>query len=282
MLEETKLIRLFGRTVAAPRSSSPLLRAALVFVILALLVFIRSETTGSLFGFETPRFHLEKGHWIVLFGVFAAMTGWLITSIVAIRNSVRQHTMNVLLQSRLSSAYVERAEAVYARYFHPLGLRLLTEEEVRCGAPETQLPALLYLLRHLEFIAVGIRYGDLDETLLRRTLRDTVCSLYEACGALHAPAARGAAAAQMLPVSMENLAWLYAYWFDARLQRPHLAQLAGADEGEGVHRPGSAWQQPIRVPRPRVRRSGVGSRCQPASPGGATLRPSRHDRSAGS
>jgi len=199
----------------------------LVIVLTSLVLFVRSQTTGSLLGIEMPQFHLDQREWIILLGVYGAITGWLISSIVAVRNSIRQHTMNILLQSRLSQTYVDRATLVHERYFHPLGIRHLTEEELHTNAPEAQLPALRYILSYLEFIAVGIRYGDLNEKLMRRTLRGLACSLYEASGALVAAGPRGSSAGQTSKRSMglttlDNLAWLYDHWFDERLQRPRV------------------------------------------------------------
>lgn len=213
------------RFILGPRSPSPVLFVLLAIVLTTLALFVRSQVKGSLFGIQMPQFYLDPREWIILLGVFAGIAGWLISSIVAVRNSIRQHTMNILLQSRLSQTYVERATLVYARYFHPQGMRYLTEEEVRTNAPEAQLPALRYILSYLEFIAVGIRYGDLDEKLMRRTLRGLVCSLYEASGALLEQAGPGSAGGEPVrsnlgPKSLENLAWLYGYWFDKRLQRP--------------------------------------------------------------
>jgi len=199
----------------------------LAVVLTSLVLFVRSQTKGSLLGIEMPQFYLDQREWIILLGVFGAITGWVISSIVAVRNSIRQHTMNILLQSRLSQTYVDRAALVHARYFHPLGIRYLTEEEVHTTAPEAQLAALRYVLSYLEFIAVGIRYGDLDEKLMRRTLRDLVCSLYEISGALltvgrQGPSASGVPRTATTPTTLDNLSWLYEYWFDERKQRPRV------------------------------------------------------------
>ena len=221
------MTRFIRRMLCRPRSPSPLLFLLLVIVLASLVLFVRAQVKGSLLGIEMPQFHLDQREWVILLGVFGAITGWVISSIVAVRNSIRQHTMNILLQSRLSQTYVDRATLVYERYFHPLGMRHLTEEEVHTNAPEAQLPALRYILSYLEFIAVGIRYGDLNEKLMRRTLRGLVCSLYEASHALltagrQGPSTGEASRGGTTPNTLENLSWLYEYWFDERLQRPRV------------------------------------------------------------
>lgn len=218
---------LIRRLRLGPRSPSPVLYVLLAVVLMSLVLFVRSQVQGSLLGIEMPQFNLDQREWIILLGVFGAITGWVISSIVAVRNSIRQHTMNILLQSRLSQTYVDRASLVHARYFHPLGIRYLTEEEVHTSAPEAQLPALRYVLSYLEFIAVGIRFGDLDEKLMRRTLRDLVCSLYEISGALlkvsrQGPVVGGVPRSATTPTTLDNLSWLYDYWFDERKQRPRV------------------------------------------------------------
>lgn len=238
-----------------PKSPSPVLQLLLIAVILALATFVWSESQGNVFGFKTRQFNLEKGQWIVLLGVAAAMCGWLISSMVAIRNSIRQHTVTILLQSRLSQTYVDRASRVYERYFHPYGMRYLTEEEVRSNAPEAELVALRYVLSYLEFIAIGIRYGDLDEKLMRRTLRDLVCSLYEAAGATLAKGPRRisdgeAADRRGMPAitTLESLTWLYGYWYDEKLQRPRVTFL----RAEATQEPAAEDPQPVEIIRTRA------------------------------
>jgi hypothetical protein len=238
------MTRFLQRLRIGPRSPSPILFGLLAMVLTSLVLFVRSQVEGSLLGIEMPRIDLDQREWIILLGVYGGVTGWLISSIVAIRNSIRQHSVNILLQSRLSQTYVERASLVHARYFHPMGIRCLTEDEMQSNAPEAQLPALRYVLSYLEFIAVGIRYGDLDEKLMRRTLRGLVCNLYEASavltgggqGARSSDACRPGATLGTL----DNLAWLYDYWFDERLQQPRVfvampsSTLAGERETTSV------------------------------------------------
>jgi hypothetical protein len=174
----------------------------------------------------------------VLLSAVAAVAGWIFSAMVTIRNSIKQHTINTLLQSRLSATYMENARAVSLRYFgHSGNLYLLTAEEAQAPQPDYKLQELGYLLNYLEFIAAAIRFGDLDEKLMRMTLRGMLCNTYEVARVLiesnraSLPHAQGKAPAPSK--TFEHLAWLYGFWFDAGLQRA------------SVPRPAPAASQPI-------------------------------------
>jgi hypothetical protein len=96
---------------------------------------------------------------------------------------------------------------------------------VKTAHPDAQLAALRYLLNYFEFIAVGIRYGDLDEKLLKNTLRGILCGVYEAAGPLvtqrrQAPAGSKAEKSK----TFEHLEWLYTRWHIPALQRQEEAR----------------------------------------------------------
>ncbi|MGI4777492.1 MAG: DUF4760 domain-containing protein [Janthinobacterium lividum] len=205
-----------------PKKPSRVLGFLLAAVLLTTIVFSLSELAGhQRFILEEPPAGLEKSQWVVLLGVVAAVAGWIISAIVTMRNSIRQHTVTTLLSSRLSETYMSQTRLVNARYFSPSGgLYRLTPAEVAVPSAEAQIAALRYLLNYFEFIAVGIRYGDLDEKLLKNTLRGILCGVYEAAGPLvsqRRQAPDGSTAAKSK--TFEHLEWLYGRWFIAALQR---------------------------------------------------------------
>lgn len=137
---------------------------------------------------------------------------------------------------------MSQTRLVNARYFSSNGrIHVLTDDELATGPPEAQLGALRYLLNYFEFIAVGIRYGDLDEVLLKNTLRSILCSVYEAAEPLvrqrrKAPGLTESPAAETTENSLatsitagkpentksktyEHLERLYNRWFIASLKR---------------------------------------------------------------
>jgi uncharacterized membrane protein (DUF485 family) len=205
-----------------PKKPSRVLGFLLGAVLLTTVVFALLELAGHhRFVLRQPPAGLEKSQWVVLLGVIAAVAGWIISAIVTMRNSIRQHTVTTLLSSRLSETYMSQTRLVNARYFSPSGgLYQLTAAEVKSAAPEAQLAAVRYLLNYFEFIAVGIRYGDLDEKLLKNTLRGILCGVYEAAGPLvtqrrQAPAGSSVGRSR----TFEHLEWLYARWHIPALQR---------------------------------------------------------------
>lgn len=139
---------------------------------------------------------------------------WIGTSFVAMYNLVKQHTITTLLQSRLSATYIENARALNKGFFGKHGeLIPLTQEEVMNPPPEVNLQALNYMLNYFEFISVGIRHGDLNESVMRNSLRGIVCSVF--CVAesyIHAK--RSDVRDPTASRTYEHLIWLHKRWRD--------------------------------------------------------------------
>ncbi|EGY53161.1 DUF4760 domain-containing protein [Neisseria shayeganii] len=95
----------------------------------------------------------------VITTAFLPTMGWLWSSFVAIRNHVKQHSMNILLETRTSAVYMENAKKI--------------NEVLRC--PEKSLAdvrvEISYILNFLEFVAIGIRQNDIDEHIFYQAWR---------------------------------------------------------------------------------------------------------------
>lgn len=206
-----------------PKKPSRVLGFLLAVVFVILVIFASWEVTHRLFWFDVEPVGLQSTQWIVLLGAVAAVTGWIVSAMVTIRNSIKQHTISTLLQSRLSSTYMDNAKPLNARYFGPNNcIHLLTEDELTSKAPEAKLPELSFLLNYLEFIAAAIKYGDLDEKLMRMTFRGMVCNMYEAASVYIASNQKPNVDAdgKVTPSkSFEHLTWLYNLWLDESLRR---------------------------------------------------------------
>lgn len=114
---------------------------------------------------QTGRVGFAVGYLAYLAALWSART--------AVVNMVRQHTVNTLLQSRLSDVFIERGEAVSA------GIALHAKHK-SSEAPHVRyvpIASLRYILNFYEYVAVGIKYGDLDEDVMYDTLRSAVMSL---------------------------------------------------------------------------------------------------------
>jgi len=110
--------------------------------------------------------------WVILAGVLTAMLGWATTSLVTIKNSVKQHTINTLLQSRLSATYMGHADMLNQHFseFSAVHGRDPAKWLGKDPVTDVNIPALRYVMNYFEFIAIGIRHGDLEEGMLRGSL----------------------------------------------------------------------------------------------------------------
>src|SRR4051812_27171438 len=84
------------------------------YIILAVLyvatgLVVCAELTEGFFRFNAT-------HWLSLATIVGVVTGWAITSVVTLYNARRQHTIQVLLQSRLSPAYQQRMRDIATVY----------------------------------------------------------------------------------------------------------------------------------------------------------------------
>jgi hypothetical protein len=122
-------------------------------------------------------FHFDPAHWLSLATITGVVTGWAITSLVTLYSARRQHTISVLLQSRLSPAYQQRLRDITAAY--PTLPRVTRVALGDWNDPDkvAGLEAVKYLLNYFEFVAVGIRVGDLDEKTIRSCLENVVFTL---------------------------------------------------------------------------------------------------------
>ncbi len=116
-------------------------------------------------------YRLTAKHWVIVIPATTAFFGWLVTSWVTLRNSIKQHTITTLLQSRLSATYMGYADKVgshYGAYDKRKKANPELKENPTDGIDEM---ALRYILNYFEFLAIGIKRGEFDENMLRDSLR---------------------------------------------------------------------------------------------------------------
>jgi|AACY02.2.fsa_nt_gi hypothetical protein len=157
---------------------------------------------------------------IAVFAVFA-------NAHFARRQARIQHSMKILLETRHSNdfnALLRARKAVWAE-----GVRIdpLTFESYLAldpNGPEEETrklhaaEAVRALLNYYEFLALGIARGDLDEAMLRETVRGIMCNLVIDClGVIDAQRARN-------PLTLRHLTALYLRW--KRPEDPEPAETA--------------------------------------------------------
>lgn len=124
--------------------------------------------------------------------VIVATLGIAISVFVSTRNSVKQHTINLLFQTRFSTfPFHQMREKVVARYptaVKPVGItktQFDAWEQSQPTGTQTTSPdrdlanALTYLANYYEFIAVGARLHDLDKNLLAETVSGNLIWTFE-------------------------------------------------------------------------------------------------------
>ncbi|WP_096664712.1 DUF4760 domain-containing protein [Polaromonas sp. AET17H-212] len=151
-------------------------------------------------------YNLGPSQWVVMFAAIAAICGWIIAAVVTIRNSVKQHTINTLLQSRLSATYMGYADKISAHYEAYDERRRLNPDLVEAPTDGVDKLALRYILNYFEFIAIGIRRADLDEGLLKDSLR-SILKKNVAMSRLWIEEVR-----EVNPLLYQNLAELHRRW----------------------------------------------------------------------
>lgn len=141
---------------------------ASVVTFFVLFVFWEAYITKYwlVFGLDAPT--LQTRDWLFLVGLISGIAGWVCSSLVTLRNSIKQHTVNTYVQSRLSSPYSETNKEVNLKHFS-IGSdpNPIPESFFKDPANAKAMHDVNTVLNYFEFIAVGIRHGDLDEVFLK-------------------------------------------------------------------------------------------------------------------
>lgn len=120
-------------------------------------------------------------NWGILVAALVAMIGWLVTSIITTRNSIKQHTVTTLLQTRLSAEYMKHAHVINELLEQNSEL-LIDSQYLRDNLQVSA--ALSYVLNYVEFLSAGLRTGDFDNLLLKLTMKGIFKNLFSRCGPL--------------------------------------------------------------------------------------------------
>ena len=199
-----------------------------ICIFLLILMPLASASVSSVYAQfpETPApqysaFSTATGTIVAAISVIAAiLTFWFSTR--AARHAQRkQHTITVLLETRLSSEFQGTIEKRRAHFPEYTDVSFEDWDQARkATAPADATPevihaqkikrdsalALTTLLNYYEFLAVGITEGDLDEDMLKKTLRSIMCNLVDDSRHLIAGMQK------VNPNTYEHLTILYGQW----------------------------------------------------------------------
>lgn len=122
---------------------------------------------------------------VTMLAAIAAVSGWVFTSRVQIINATKTHAMQALMNSRNSTIYVQRVDEA-------MTIRQKLKDEKKLGVNDlvivskddylqlkpTERAAIHYMLNFLEFIAVGVRHNNMDEELIKGSLKTILKNNY--------------------------------------------------------------------------------------------------------
>ncbi|NOR31752.1 MAG: DUF4760 domain-containing protein [Sulfitobacter sp.] len=197
-------------------------------IFLLILMPLASASLSSVYALfpnnpnpQYTAFLTATGTIVAAISVVAAILTFWYSSRIARRAQRKQHTITVLLETRLSSEFqgtTEKRRAHFPEYTD------VTFDDWNAARNATPWPgasskvidiykvrrdsalALTTLLNYYEFLAVGIIEGDLDEDMLKKTLRSIMCNLVDDSRHLIA------GMQQVNPNTYEHLTALYGQW----------------------------------------------------------------------
>ena len=145
---------------------------------------------------------LQPADAILVAAVFAT-SGWVYTARKSRTLARKQHTINILLNSSMSAMKIS-AQDTLRKYLDE------THDFPQKDSDDYNsiIPDLRFLLNHYEFIAAGIRRGDIDEFLVLDTERRSILTAYEKTKH-YIFALRNDRRSQSI---YEHLEWLHARW----------------------------------------------------------------------
>ena len=179
-------------------SAPPLVVGALYGIVLlscALLLAILYFSNQIVPDSENDHF----SNWISFLGFVGTTASILLAAYTfmrsadnARRQSRKQHTITILLESRLSEEFRnmnEQRKSVFKPGSDIIHSDWKNAKDRKKRYPHSDLEevedryktadALMFMLNYYEFLALGIRTGDLDEDLLRGTMRGLMCSMVD-------------------------------------------------------------------------------------------------------
>lgn len=119
----------------------------------------------------------------ILVSMTVVVIGWCVQSILGKKASRRQHTLNTILNTRVSDIYQSRLKAyssaitidqyihpTLARWFHHKSSDEFSDFEIDDDVKDA-LNGIVYVINYFEFIALAIEKGDIDEELFRECFR---------------------------------------------------------------------------------------------------------------
>lgn len=184
---------------------------ALVIVFLELVYWNLSLRNYVFMGFGLSAYGAKESSntILVLLGIVAAILGWLFPTRANAVGSTRNHSIQTLIDSRLSETYIAQVEIcteIYVQFKKDNSESYNLKSSDFESLNPKQKYAIHYLLNYLEFVAVGIRFGDLDENLMKNMMKSIISSNFNFFGEIIVEKQKKS------PTVYEHLTALYKRW----------------------------------------------------------------------
>jgi len=166
-----------------------------IFINLLLWKWLFREFEFLGFSIQSTKSHNKSTGLITILAAIAAVCGWIFTARVQTINAIKGHSMQVLMNSRTSTIYMQKVDKTIEIRRGLTKESMSTEgdkqdavltaekfEKLGNGNGEKadeEKSAVIYMLNFLEFVAIGIRHYNLDESLLKGSLRSIINSNYK-------------------------------------------------------------------------------------------------------
>ncbi|NII07226.1 DUF4760 domain-containing protein [Luteibacter anthropi] len=136
----------------------------------------------------------------LLVAIGVASTGWYVSSQLTRRSQRTSHAVSLVLGSRTNGEFQKHndrvrrylpdknfLDAVDEKFFGPLALRKAYETYLATKSAEAlfdlkqakAIESIKYMLNYYEFMAVGVRLGDIEDRILYDTIGGSVCALHD-------------------------------------------------------------------------------------------------------
>ena len=163
----------------------------------------------------------------ILASATIALIGWLTGHYLTIRNHRMQHTLNILLQMRQSDLFNKYRIRILDKFPDSVAITADDIEEIleqhklrtKCGEDSTIMDAITYTANYYEFIASGIRRGDLDKEMVRLTHRGIIINFFGKISSILAYYRYTELPPHEKTKLYENLIWLVAQWDKQKIGR---------------------------------------------------------------
>lgn len=108
-------------------------------------------------------------------GIALAVIGWVYTIRSQLITNMRNHSIQTIMNSRLSDCYNQKLDKIYKILVNSTTLTLEQYESLSFE----QKSIVHYILNYYESVAIGIRYNEFDEEIVKSMTLSQVRKTYD-------------------------------------------------------------------------------------------------------